>query len=120
MKTITALASLLALLSISAHAHHGWAGYGQEQFELTGVVETPLNLTGPHATMQIRVDGQLWDVTLGPTGRTSRAGLKEGVIPVGAQVTVSGHRNNDLKRFEIKTERVMHQGKVYDVYPDRE
>lgn len=121
MKTPAPLALVLALfLSTAALGHHGWAGYGQEQFELTGTVETSVNLSGPHATMQIRVDGQLWDVTLGPSGRTARAGLKEGVIPVGAQVTVTGHRNNDAKRFEVKTERVTHEGKVYNVYPDRE
>jgi hypothetical protein len=32
---------------------------------------------------------------------------------------VSGHRNSDMNRFEVKTERVTHDGKNYDVYPDR-
>jgi hypothetical protein len=70
--------------------------------------------------MQIRADGQLWDITLAPPARTERAGLTAGVIPKGAQVTVSGHRNSDPKRFEIKTERVTYNGKLYNVYPDRE
>jgi hypothetical protein len=48
------------------------------------------------------------------------AGLKEDSIPVGAEVTVSGHRSDDPERFEIKTERITYQGKVYNVYPDRE
>jgi len=111
-----------ALLGVAmpAFAHHGWNGNDQEQFELTGIVETAVSLDGPHATMKIRVEGQLWDITLAPPARTKRAGLEPATIPVGAQVTVSGHRNGNAKRFEIKTERVTHNGKTYNVYPDRE
>ena len=35
-------------------------------------------------------DGQVWDITLAPPARTSGAGLKENVIPLGATVTVRG------------------------------
>ena len=61
----------------------------------------------------------MWDVVLAPPARTERAGLKEGIIPVGAKVTVHGHRHRDAKRFEIKTERVTWNGNVFNVYPDR-
>jgi len=113
--------SFLATFAVAlpAVAHHGWSGNGEEEFELSGVVETPLSLSGPHATMQIRVDSQVWDITLAPPARTERAGLKKGVIPKGAQVKVQGHRNSDPKRFEVKTERVTYNGKLYNVYPDR-
>ena len=57
---------------------------------------------------------------MAPPARTERAGLKEGVIPIGAQVTVSGHRNSDEKRLEIKTERLTVGGKTYDLYPNRD
>ena len=110
-------------LSISARpalAHHGWGGNLDEEFDLTGAVETPLSLSGPHATMKIRAsDGQVWDLTLAPPARTERAGLKEGVIPVGAMVMIHGHRNRDPKRFEVKTERVTWNGRTFNVYPDR-
>ena len=109
----------LSVAATPVTAHHGWSGQSPDQFELTGIVENPLSLAGPHATMKIRAEGKLWDVTLAPSSRTARAGLKEGVIPVGAQVTVSGHRSLDAKRFEIKTERVTYNGKLYNVYPDR-
>lgn len=104
---------------VSAGAHHGWSGNGREQFELTGVVVKPVSLAGPHATMTIKVGTEVWDITLAPPARTSAAGLKEGIIPVGAQVTVSGHRNRDPKRFEMKTERVTWNGRTFNVYPDR-
>ena len=91
----------------------------EEEFELTGTVEKSVSLAGPHATMKVKADGQVWDLTLAPGSRTADAGLKEGVIPVGAQVTVHGHRNKDPKKFEIKTERVTWNGKTFNVYPDR-
>ena len=109
----------LALFSVPASAHHGWAGNQDEEFQLTGTVETGVSLAGPHATMKIRVDGKVWDCTLAPPSPTEKAGLKEGVIPVGATVTIQGHRNKDLKRLEIKTERVIWKDKTFNVYPDR-
>jgi len=102
-----------------ALAHHGWSGNSEKEFEITGTVESPVSLAGPHATMKIKSNGQVWDLTLAPPARTQAAGLKEGVIPVGAQVTVQGHRNSDPKRFEMKTERVIWNGKTFNVYPDR-
>jgi hypothetical protein len=108
-----------ALLVTRVFGHHGWSGNKDEEFELTGVVERGVSLSGPHATMKVRADGQLWDITLAPAARTQAAGLKEGVIPVGAKVTVHGHRNRDSNRNEIKTERVIWEGKTFNVYPDR-
>ena len=59
-------------------------------------VTTAVSLAGPHATMKIKDDkGQIWDLTLAPPARTSEAGLKEGTIPVGAKVSIHGHRNSD-------------------------
>jgi uncharacterized protein DUF6152 len=111
---------VLALWTLPAAAHHGWSGNGTEEFELSGIVETGVSLAGPHATMKVKADGQVWDITLAPAARTERAGLKEGIIPVGAQVTIHGHRNRDGKRYEIKTERVTWNGRTFNVYPDRD
>ena len=111
------LALSLSILPVSAH--HGWGGYLDEDFQLSGTVESPVSLAGPHATMKIRAENQVWDITLSPPARTERAGLKEGVIPVGAKVTVFGHRHRDPKRFEVKTERVNWNGRLFNVYPDR-
>ena len=115
--TLAAIAILFS--AFPALAHHGWAGNSDKEFELTGVVETGVSLSGPHATMKIRADGQLWDLTLAPPAATKRAGLEEGIIPVGATVTIHGHRNLNPKTFEVKTERVIWNGKTFNVYPDR-
>src|SRR5687767_2393562 len=109
----------LVALTLPVSAHHGWGGYQDTQFELSGTLETAVSLAGPHATMRIKADGKVWDVVLSPSTRTERAGLKEGVIPLGATVTVSGHRHRDPNKLEIKTERVTWNGRTFNVYPDR-
>jgi len=109
----------LAFAALPASAHHGWGGNATEEFEIVGTVESGVSLAGPHAAMKVRADGQVWDITLAPAARTERAGLKEGVIPVGDKVTIHGHRNRDPKRFEVKTERVTWNGRTFNVYPDR-
>ncbi len=121
MKTLTATA-VIALFTLVAPvvAHHGWGGNSSQEFELTGTVEVPVSLAGPHATMKLKAGGQVWDITLAPPNRTASAGLKEGIIPLGATVTVHGHRHQDPKRFEIKTERVTWNTRVFNVYPDRD
>lgn len=119
MSIAVGAACVLALSVLPASAHHGWGGNQTEEFELTGTVESGVSLSGPHATMKVRAQGQVWDITLAPPARTERAGLTEKVIPVGAQVTVHGHRNRDPKRYEVKTERVTWNGRTFNVYPDR-
>jgi hypothetical protein len=62
----------------------------------------------------------VWNVLLAPPAGTERAGLKDGMIPAGANVVVHGQRHRDPKTFEIKTTRLTWNGKTYNVYPDRE
>jgi len=110
---------VLSLFAIPGVAHHGLGGNLDEEFEITGVVQSSVSLAGPHATMKLNADGHVWDLTLAPPPRTKEAGLTEGLIPIGATVTIHGHRNRDPKKFEIKTERVTWNGRVYNVYSDR-
>jgi len=113
------VAILTSAFSLSVSAHHGWGGYETKEFEISGTVETPLALAGPHATMKIKVGEQVWSLTLAPPNQTTKSGLQKANIPVGATVTVHGHRSVDPKNFEIKTERITYNGKVFNVYPDR-
>lgn len=114
------LLAATALIVAPLSAHHGWGTYSTQEFEITGTVSQPLSLAGPHGTMKIKVKDETWDLTLAPPNRTSAAGLKEGVIPVGATVTAHGHRSQDPKRLEVKTERLTWNNKVFNVYPDRD
>ena len=115
--SMTVAAFVMAVLPVTAH--HGWSGNSQDEIQLSGTVEEVVSLAGPHATMKVRAQGQVWEITLAPPARTSAAGLNEKAIPVGAQVTIHGHRNSDPKRFEVKTERVTFNGKTFAVYPNR-
>ena len=115
---ILAGVALVVALSIPSYAHHGWGGNSEQETEMTGTLEAPVSLAGPHATMKIRVNGQVWDITMAPSARTERAGLKENTIPLGATVTVVGHKNKTANRFEMKTEKVTWNNKVFAVYPD--
>jgi len=109
----------LSFWVVPALAHHGWAGNLDEEFQISGTVESPVSLAGPHATMKIRADGHVWDLTLAPPARTADAGLKEGIIQVGAKVTILGQRNRDPKHYDFKAELVIWNGRNYNVYPDR-
>ena len=116
---ILLIAGFIASSSLGASAHHGWGGYETKEFEISGTVDTPLALSGPHATMKIKVEGQVWALTLAPPNQTVKSGIRDANIPVGATVTAHGHRSVDPKNFEIKTERITYDGKTYNVYPDR-
>jgi hypothetical protein len=116
---LTAFA-LVAFLSSPARAHHGWGGQADQETTLTGTLETPVSLAGPHATMKVKTaDGQVWDITMAPPARTASAGLKEGIIPLGATVTVRGHRNKTANKFEMKTEYVQWNNRTFAVYGER-
>ncbi len=113
-------AAVLLVAPRAVFAHHGWGGYLDSEFEISGTVETPVSLAGPHATMTIKgTDGHSWLLTLAPPPRASAAGLKDGMIPAGTKVTAHGHRHRDSNRYEVKTERLTVGDKTYNVYPDR-
>ena len=122
MKRAFFLALAVAALFVPrvALAHHGWGGNLDEEFELSGTVSKSVSLAGPHATMAIKdAEGHEWTLTLAPPPRTSAAGVKDGMFAVGAKIMAHGHRNRDMKKYEMKTERVTVDGKTYNVYPDR-
>lgn len=111
---------LIVALAAPVAAHHGWGGQADAESTLTGTLAAPVSLSGPHATMKIKAtDGQVWDITMAPPARTASAGLKEGIIPLGATVTVKGHKNTAQGKFEMKTEVVQWNNRTFPVYGDR-
>lgn len=120
---ITILAGIAAIalsFAAPASAHHGWVEYQDEQFEITGTLETAVSLAGPHATATMRANDEVWDLVFAPSTRTARAGLDEDAVPVGAEVTASGHRHLDENTLEIKVERLTWNERVFNVYPGRD
>src|SRR5688500_2607591 len=66
--------ALAAAISITGSAHHGWAGNSEQHSELTGTLEVPGSLAGPHATTQGRANGEGWEITMEPTNGPQAAG----------------------------------------------
>lgn len=116
------LAGSLAVLLVggasAAFAHHGWSGYGSEDFSLTGTVESA-RVGNPHGVIKVRAEEGVWDVVLGPAANQQRAGLTEVELPAGASVTAEGHRHNNRDRLEMKTERLRVGDRTFDIYPNR-
>ena len=110
----------MMIATIPAYAHHGWGGQEEKVTDMTGTVVQGVSLAGPHATMKVKVNNEVWDITLAPPARAERAGLKEGLIPVGDTVTVRGNRSTEPGRHEMKTIYVRHGKTEFHVYPDRE
>jgi hypothetical protein len=108
------------LIATPAFAHHGWSGQEEKVTSLTGTVVQGVSLAGPHASMKIKVGNEVWDITFAPPARTAGAGLKEGLIPIGAPVTVRGNRSTEPGRHEMKTIYIKHGQAEYHVYPERE
>lgn len=112
------IAALCAGVAPAVRAHHGWSGYGEQDFALTGTVESA-SLGNPHGLIRVRAEGGVWDVVLGPPSFQRRAGLTEELLPAGTTVTAYGHRHLDPKRLEMKTERLRIGERTFDIYPDR-
>ena len=115
---LLALAAAAVFFASPSAAHHGWGGYLDEEFSLTGVVESA-NLGGPHGQLRVRSGRAVWDVVLAPPTRITRAGLTLAVVPRGTRVTAQGHRHREPQRLEMKTERLIVGRRIFDLYPER-
>lgn len=108
-----------ALLPYVAMAHHGWGWATDEEFEITGKV-TKVRLGNPHGEVTIDVEGKQWVVEVGQPWRNERAGLRDDIFSIGRLITVHGHRSAKRDELLVKAERVVIDGKSYNLYPDRE
>lgn len=113
------LAACLAFTAGPALAHHGWEWAEAGNSELTGTV-TAAKLGNPHGELTMDVAGASWIVEVGQPWRNEKAGLKDEMLAKGARLTVSGHKHADPKKRIFKAERVIIDGKKYDLYPERD
>lgn len=113
-----AAAAFALSLSLPAAAHHGWTWAEDVNSELTGTI-LAAKLGNPHGELTLAVDGANWIVEVGQPWRNERAGLKDAMLVKGVTLTVSGHRHSDPKKKVFKAERLVIDGKTYDLYPDR-
>jgi hypothetical protein len=116
------LAALLVGLVASAPpaaAHHGWEWAEAGNSEITGTV-VATRLGNPHGELTLDVSGTNWTVEVGQPWRNEKAGLKDGLLAKGVKLTAAGHKHADPKKRVFKAERVIIDGKTYDLYPDRD
>ncbi|MGD8252152.1 MAG: DUF6152 family protein [Desulfobacterales bacterium] len=99
-------------------AHHGWGWATDEEFEITGKI-VDVRLGNPHGEVTLDVAGESWVVEVGQPWRNERAGLTGELLSAGRIITVHGHRSAKEGEQLIKAERVVVEGKDYDLYPDR-
>lgn len=101
-----------------AGAHHGWAWAEDEEFTLQGVIRAA-RLGNPHGELDVEAADGLWTAEIGQPYRNDRAGLTEALLANGTTVTLEGHRSRDPDARLMKAERVVIDGRRYDLYPDR-
>lgn len=121
---ILALLTLLlfgafTLASAPLSAHHGWRWAENENSEISGTIKST-KLGNPHGLVYIDVGGEEWTVEVGQPWRNDRAGLKDNLLAAGVKMTVQGHRSIDKAQKVFKAERVIIDGKTYDLYPERD
>lgn len=109
---------LCALLSTTAVAHHGWSWAEGELSELTGTIRE-ISFAPPHPSLEVEIEGEVWQVDLGNPSQTQRAGFAQGSAEVGDEVTILGNRSLDESENLIKAVRITVDGENYDMYPGR-
>ena len=107
-----------ALFVQGALAHHGWGWATDEEFEITGTI-TAVRLGNPHGELTLDVKGEKWVVEVGQPWRNQQAGLADQMFSKGRVITVHGHRSKKEGERLVKAERVVIDGKSYNLYPDR-
>lgn len=108
-----------ALLPQAVDAHHGWGWATDQEFEISGKIVN-VRLGNPHGEVTIDAQGEKWVVEVGQPWRNQRAGLTDEMFSVGRTITVHGHRSAKQGERLVKAERVVVDGKSYNLYPDRE
>jgi hypothetical protein len=127
MQAVSGRETWLALIALAVGmfaaqgvmAHHGWGWATDEEFEVTGKI-TNVRLGNPHGEVTLDVKGEKWVVEVGQPWRNERAGLTPELLSVGRLITVHGHRSAKESEQLVKAERVVIDGKSYNLYPDRE
>lgn len=99
-------------------AHHGWGWATAEEFEITGEI-VDVRLGNPHGEVDLLVDDSIWTVEVGQPWRNEKAGLTDKLIK-GMVLKVHGHRSANESVRLVKAERIVIDGKDYNLYPNRE
>ena len=121
MNRIISLAGLAALVitPLAALAHHGWNWTTGINHEITGMIRE-VELGNPHGELHVDVDGTEWVVEVGQPWRNERAGLPPEAFAIGRTMTFQGEIPADPDKKLMKVERIIVDGKLHALYPERD
>ena len=112
-----ALASLL--VASAAVAHHGWSWAETGQTELSGVIRA-VSMAPPHPSLKVEAeDGTLWRIDLSNPRQTAASGFAGDSAEPGDEIEILGNRSAREGERLMKAVRILVDGQVYDIYPDR-
>ncbi len=111
--------SLALALPAAAAAHHGWAWTEEKESRLEGTIEK-IYFGNPHMHLQLRSEGELWEIDLSPPIVARGSGFGPDAAKVGDEAVLTGHRARNAETLGFKAETITVRGKTYDVYPRRE
>lgn len=118
LSRLTAI-GLAVVIALPALAHHGWRWTTGDNIELTGVI-VEVRLGNPHGRVTVRAGDETWLVEVGQPWRNETAGLKDGDLAPGVEATFIGEPAADVSDKRLKAERLLIDGQLYDLYPDRD
>ncbi|RJQ77968.1 MAG: hypothetical protein C4519_12735 [Desulfobacteraceae bacterium] len=107
-----------AWLTPGVFAHHGWGWATEEEFDITGRI-IAVRLGNPHGEVTLEVGNEQWVVEVGQPWRNADAGLTDELFQIGQTMTAHGHRSSRPGERLVKAERVVIDGRDYNLYPDR-
>jgi Family of unknown function (DUF6152) len=114
MKRTVILTAVLALLTGTAMAHHGWGSYdAAKPVTVTGPILTS-KYENPHATLTVRGSDKVWTVTLAPTSRMTSRGALMQIVAVGKTISAYGYPST-VEKDEMRAERITVDGKTYEM-----
>ncbi len=119
LMTIATTAIIHLGLAGTVLAHHGWSWTTGDNIELIGIIKK-VSLGMPHGTLEVDAEGDVWTVEVGQPWRNERAGLKEGDLAEGVEITIIGQPSSNIEDRLMKAERLYIDGNEYALYPDRD
>ena len=112
LRSKLAFTAALLMAPAPALAHHGWSGQDNTKVTtLEGKIQA-VRFRDPHAEIDLTDNGQQWTIPRAPIGRREARGVTPAVLKVGSTVRIAGHRNLDMKRYEVKANEITVDGKT--------
>jgi hypothetical protein len=106
--------AVVALLTGTAAAHHGWGSYdASKPVTVTGPILTS-KYENPHATLSVRGQDKVWTVTLAPTSRMISRGALEKMVAAGNNISAYGYPST-VEKDEMRAERITVDGKTVEM-----